>query len=145
MKFYQIFRLFIKITGYGLLLLFISLMGWVFYSASGAGEKFNQMKDVIISIHSECNKNQQCPLPPEGWNKTSETGARNGSFLYRRGYYAIPDYETNTPYTIATKGDTYFHIIYIPLTDIGYHASGGKDVELLFWKHTDGTPPVKLN
>ena len=76
MKFSEIFRLILKITGYGLLLIFISLIGWIFYSASVADEKFNQMKDVIISIHSECNKYQQCPSAPEGWSKDSENRAR---------------------------------------------------------------------
>jgi len=145
MGFNQIFRLITKISGYGLLLLFILITGWFFYTASGADEKFNQMKDIIISIHSDCNINQQCPSAPDGWRKTSENSARNDRFIYRRGYYAIPDYNTNNPFNINVEGNEYFHITYIPFMDVGYHASGGKDVELLFWKHSENNSPVKLN
>ncbi len=125
----------------------LSLIGYLclLWFSSSTEKRFGEMKDIALDIHSICNKSQECPFPLEGWTQRAENQAHKDLFIYRRGYYAIPDYETNTSFNKVAMGNKYFHMMFIPFMDMVYHASGGKDAELLFWKHTEGGKPVKLN
>lgn len=91
---------------------------------------------LISQIQNICNKQNRCPTAEEFDALSKHAGIKLDQMRYSLGEYAVPG--KGKAFELLHMGEQYFRIYYLPATDIGYHASGGKDVELVMWKSLDG-------
>ena len=83
--------------------------------------------------------NNKCSSVKEFNNKIKTENFEIENLRYSLGEYLAPGTEVGEPYKLVKSGDEYFHVLYLPVNEIGFHASGGKGMKLVLWRSMDGS------
>jgi len=126
----------LQLAGNLLLLLVVLAAGWMLLSARGSPENFKQMRPLINQVNDACKTQNRCPTSQQFEDMAKQAGIDQTRLRYFPGEYAIPG--KGKAFETTHSGEQYFRLLYLPMTDYGYHASGGKDVELVLWNSVDG-------